>query len=216
MPIITSNNPIAIETNNNVPINLLLKTDKNYLKYKKILNYNNNELNSFSYEESLQLEKITYFQYYISLLKTKHSLFFSFNIKNKDYNSPIIKIFLFFFDFGLFLAINALFFNDSTLHRIYIEEGSFNFIYQLSQIIYSSIISTVITSLINYLALSENNILELKKEKTIFLLNANVTKTKIFLKVKFALFFFLSFLLLSLFLYYITCFCGIYTNTQIH
>ena len=36
------------------------------------------------------------------------------------------------------------------------------------------------------------------------------------LKVKFALFFIFAFILLLLFSYYITCFCGIYANTQIH
>ena len=216
IPIISSNNPIRIETNNKVTINSLLKKDEIYLKYKEILKLTDNELNSFSYNKSLIHDKRTCLKYYISLLKTKHSLFFSFNIKNKDYNSPIIKILLFFFDFCLFTVINALFFNDSTLHRIYLDEGSFNLIYQISQIIYSSIISTIISLLIKYLALSEKNILELKNEKKIGLLNTNISKTKQYLKVKFVLFFVLSFLLLFLFLYYITCFCGIYTNTQFH
>jgi len=36
------------------------------------------------------------------------------------------------------------------------------------------------------------------------------------IKCKLALFFILTFLLLILFLYYITCFCGIYINTQYH
>ena len=36
------------------------------------------------------------------------------------------------------------------------------------------------------------------------------------LKVKFGAFFFLSFIFLLIFLAYITCFCGIYKNTQIH
>ena len=36
------------------------------------------------------------------------------------------------------------------------------------------------------------------------------------LKINFALFFIITFILLLLFLYYITCFCGIYINTQTH
>ena len=36
------------------------------------------------------------------------------------------------------------------------------------------------------------------------------------LKRKFAFFFIISFVLLLGFMYYITCFCGIYENTQIH
>ena len=36
------------------------------------------------------------------------------------------------------------------------------------------------------------------------------------LKVKFTFFFIINFILLILFWYYVTCFCGIYRNTQIH
>ena len=36
------------------------------------------------------------------------------------------------------------------------------------------------------------------------------------LKIKFILFFIITFIILALFWYYITCFCGIYVNTQIH
>ena len=36
------------------------------------------------------------------------------------------------------------------------------------------------------------------------------------LKIKFFLFFVLSFILLFLFGFYISCFCGVYINTQIH
>ena len=36
------------------------------------------------------------------------------------------------------------------------------------------------------------------------------------LKTNFTLFFILTFILLLFFWYYITCFCGIYKNTQIH
>ena len=62
----------------------------------------------------------------------------------------ITKNFLFFFFFTLNLTVNALFFNDDTMHEIYIDEGKFNLIYQISQIIYSSIISGFADTLIKY------------------------------------------------------------------
>ena len=213
---ITSNDKNEEINNKENYIKSLLKTDKDYLKYKEILKYTDNELDSLSYLKALKHDKRTYIQYYLSLLKIKHPLLFSFNFKNKDYNSQIIKIFLFFFYFSLHMAINALFFTDSTMHKIYLDEGNFNFIYQISQIIYSSIISSVLSLLTEYLALTEINILELKKEKKIEILNLNAIKTKNSIKYKLALFFILTFLLLILFLYYITCFCGVYINTQYH
>ena len=94
-----------------------------------------------------------------------HPLVFSFYCYNTDYNSQIIKIFLFFFFFSVHLSINALFFNDDTMHEIYIDKGDFNFIYQISQIIYSSLISAVISIIIKYLSLSEQSIVEMKNEK---------------------------------------------------
>ena len=57
--------------------------------------YNDTELNSLSYKEALIIDKRNYFQYYLSLIKKKQILIFTFYITN-DYNSIIIKICLFF------------------------------------------------------------------------------------------------------------------------
>jgi len=84
----------------------------------EIMKYNDNELNLLSYKDALIYDNRTYFQYYLSSLKTKHLLVFSFYNSN-DYNSRIIKINLFLFTFAVNYTINALFFNDSTMHKIY-------------------------------------------------------------------------------------------------
>ena len=188
----------------------------NNLKRNNILEFNNTELNSLEYAEALKYDKRTFIQYYFSLLKSKHLLLFSFYCRNKDYNSQIIKMFLFFFFFSVHFAVNALFFNDGTLHKIYMDEGDFNFIYQISQIIYSSLISGVLNAIINYVALSEDQVLKIKSIKKLEEFNSEVKMVFRTLKIKFALFFIISFLLLFIFMYYITCFCGVYTNTQIH
>ena len=186
---------------------------KNYID---ILIYNEEELNELTYENALIYDKRTFLQYYFSLLKSGNLLIFAFYINNNDYNLQIIKIFLFFFFLSVDLMINALFFNDGTMHNIYESEGKFNLIYQIPQILYSTIISYIINSLIIYLSLIGRNISEIKKEKTKKDLNLKVKKIKRIVKIKFALFFIVSFLLLLFFSYYITCFCGIYINTQIH
>ena len=102
------------------------------------------------------------------------------------------------------------------MHTIFIEEGDYNFIYQIPKIIYSSLISSFINIIIKYLSLSEKSIIKFKREKNIEDLQNKEKELLKVLKIKFALFFLLSFLLLLIFMYYITCFCGIYTNTQIH
>ena len=121
------------------------------------------EINSFNYEKALKFDKRTYLQYYKSLIKTKHLLIFTFITKN-DYNSRIIKICLFLFYFCLLYTINSFFFQDDKIHKIYEEKGTFDFIYQIPQIIYSTIISAIIKFLINFLSLSDNKIISLKKK----------------------------------------------------
>ena len=159
----------------------------------KLNNYNNSELNNLDYKEALLYDKRTYFQYYFSLLKQEHILIFSFYCNSNDYNSQIIKIFLFFFFFSVHFFVNALFFDDDTIHRIFEDKGDFNFIYQIPQIIYSSLISEVINIIIKFLSLSENDILKVKGLKEIKILKSEFKKLFRILSIKFTFFLLLLF-----------------------
>ena len=181
----------------------------------KNIEYTDLELNYSSYEEALMMDKRTYIQYYLSLLRTNHLVIFCFFPQN-DYNSQIIKIFLFFFFFSVHFTVNALFFNDDTMHVIYKDEGKFNFIYQIPQIIYSALISGVINTIIKRLSLSSGDIIELKKEKNVEKIKEKEKEVLNKLRIKFILFFILVFIILVTFWYYITCFCGVYINTKLH
>ena len=192
-----------------------LNTQNKSLPDKQILDYKDFELNLMEYKDAIKSDKRTYFKYYISLLKIKNLLLFSF-WPLKDYNSRIIKMFLFFFFFSIHLTINALFFNDSTMHKIYEDDGSYNLIYQIPQLLYSSIISGVINGLIRYLSLSQNNIIKLKQEKEKDKLVEKKQNLLNYLQIKFIIFFSITFIILLFCWYYITCFCGIYVNSQIH
>ena len=116
-----------------------------------------------------------------------------------DYNVMSLKISLFIVSFSLYLSINAFFFNDDTMHKIYEESGVFNFIQQIPQILYSSIISSIINMLLKTLSLSEKDILKIKEEKDMI---ATVEKSKRIercIKIKIILFFIIS---LSLMLFF--------------
>ena len=182
--------------------------------YKNTIKYSDLELNNFTYEKAIKLDNRTFCQYYISLIRTKHLLIFTF-CNNKDNNSRIIKIILLFFTFAVNFSVNALFFSDSTMHQIYKDEGKYNLEYQIPQIIYCSLISSVIVSVSKMLALSEKNILRIKNAENPNLFKIYKSETNI-IKYKFIFFFVLIFILLLLFWYYIGCFCAIYRNTQIH
>jgi len=182
-------------------------------KIKNVMNYTDDEINSLSFCLALKLDKRTFCEYYISLLKTKHILINSF-IYNKDYNSKIIKIDLFFIEFTIFYTINALFFTDETMHKIY--KGDFNFLYQFSVTIYSSLISIVLTKPLEILALSNDEISDFKINNNF----VNIIKRKDLLNknliIKFVLYFTLSFIFLIFFWYYISMFCAVYNKTQLH
>ena len=110
------------------------------------------------------------------------------------------------------------FFDDETMHKIYVDEGKYNFLYRLPNLLYSTIISIIVGTILEYLALSENSIIEIKKSNNDNQRNIKlkVKKIKKCLKIKFILFYFLDFLFLLLFWYYISCFGVVYKNTQSH
>ena len=134
------------------------------------VNMNDQELNTLEYEKALIYDKRSYFQYYWSLLKKKHLILFTFYPQN-DYNLITLKISLFLLGFSLYFTINGFFFSDDSMHKVYVDRGIYNFVYQIPQILYSSIASAIINMILKNLSLSEKNIIELKQEKdeTIFL-----------------------------------------------
>ena len=190
-------------------------------KVKKIMLHKDDELNDMDYEEALRFDSRTYCEYYCSLIKTKNVLIYSF-FYNGDYNAKIIKIDLFFVGFVIFFTINALFFNDKTMHKIYEDKGKFQILYQLPQIIYSSLISLVIDTILKLLAITDGDLLKLKsekdKEEPINKIEMNQKEKNLNkkLKIKFSLYFIVSTIFLLFFWYYLSIFCTVYRNTQKH
>ena len=205
-----------ISTNNLINIKLKKNdTEEIINKTEKIMKLTKQEMNELPYKIALKIDKRTYCQYYISLLITKHNLISSF-YNNDDYNPKIIKINLFFLNFTISYIVNALFFTDNTMHKIYEDEDTFDVVYQIPKIVYSSLISAALNKILKLLALSNESILNLKANKSKkdiisrgAILNRNI-------KIKFILYFIISFIFLIFFWYYISMFCVIYRNTQIY
>ena len=182
-------------------------------KDNKTYYLNDQELNTLDYELALKLDKRTYFQYYFSLLKKKHLILFTF-LPTRDYNLFIIKFSLFLLAFSLYFSFNGLFFTDKTMHNLYVNNGGFNILYHLSQIIYSSVISALVNTILRNLSLSENNILKLKTEKTASNAIEKSKRIEKCLNAKMIIFYISSILLMGFFWYYVACFCAVYKNTQ--
>ena len=182
---------------------------------KKIIPYNDEELNNLDYKLALKYDTRKYCQYYLSLLKTKHILIFTF-CNNNDYNLKIIKIDLFLFNFAISYMVNALFFDDDTMHKIYKNKGAFDILDQLPQVVYSFLISSFFSFILELLALTEGVILELKKIKNKIEFNQRILKFNSTIKIKFLIYFIISSIFLLFFWYYLSMFCAIYVNTQFH
>ena len=176
-------------------------------------NMNDEELNSLEYEQALIYDKRTFFQYYWSLLKKDNLILFTF-LPTNDYNLISLKMTLFILSISLDATINAFFFTDDTMHAIHENNGEFDIIYQIPQILYSSVISTIINSLLQKLALSEDSFLALKQSKTYEKAVKDYESSKKCLIIKFIIFICLSFILMLFCWYYISIFCAVYINTQ--
>ena len=192
-----------IKRNSNLPFN-----KKEY----RVLN--DQELNTLKYELAIFLDKRTYFQYYWSLLKQKQLILFTFFLSN-DYNLLTLKISLFLISFCLYFTINGFFFTDETMHKVYEDNGSYDLLSKIPQILYSTIVSTIINMILKTLSLSEKSMLEIKEEKNKNIAIQKSEKAKNLLKCKFMIFFILSILFMGFFWYFISCFCAVFINTQI-
>ena len=101
------------------------------------------------------------------------------------------------------------------MHKIYVNKGSLSFLYQIPQILYSTIITAIINVLLKQLSLSETTILSIKKEKDLLSATNKSKKISKCFQFKFLFFFILNTILNVFFWYFISCFCAVYINTQI-
>ena len=170
-------------------------------------------MNSLSYEKALQFDKRGMIQIYCSILKNNHLIIFTF-FQNVDYNLRTIKISFFFVSIALYFAINCSFFNDNSMHKLFLDLGEYKILNQIPQMLYSVIVSSFISFLLKTISLSGKKILLLKSltdYKTTLIKAVHIEKCE---KLKIILFYFISFVFLSVFWYFVACFCAVYVNTQ--
>jgi len=188
------------------------KIDK--LELEKYKSYSDYELNIISFDEAMVIDKRAFFQLYFSLVKLKNILIFTFNNK-KDYNPYAIKICLFLFMLVFLIFANALFFNDSTMHEMYIN-NKYSLSYFFPQIIYAIIVYSIINDILKIYSLSQKDILEIKHVENKTILNAKVVNAVKCLNTKFVCFFIFSFIFLFSFWIYLSSFCAVYKKIQIY
>ena len=100
------------------------------------------------------------------------------------------------------------------MHKIYESQGNLSFLSHIPNILYSTIISSFINIIIKFLALSDKDMIRIKKIRNKEIALKESTKLVKILKIKFSLFFIISFIFLIFFWYFIAAFCAVYKNTQ--
>jgi hypothetical protein len=177
--------------------------------------FNDFELNTMNYKDALEKDKRSYFEYYLSLIRTKHPLIFSF-FPIQDFNIFIIKICIFFLSFSINYAFNTIFFDFTVIHNIYENEGNYDLVYLLPKIFYSFIISYIIIIIVKFFSLPERDIIIIKNEKTVSQAKEKVPKVERCVIIKNICYFIISIAFLIIFWYYLSSFGALYKNSQVH
>ena len=176
--------------------------------------YNDYEINNLDYELAILYDKRTFCEYYISLLKIKHPIIFSF-CPIRDYNMMMIKICIFSLSFSVYYVINLEFFNLKVIHKLYEDEGKYDFKYFLPKVVLAFIICNFINIITKLIFLSERNILEIKKQTKFLEANNIASKVKRKIFIKCIIFFIIGILFQILFWFVLSSFGSVYQNSQV-
>ena len=128
----------------------------------------------------------------------------------------IIKIDLLCLSLSYYYFINTLFFDENTIHKIYEDEGIYNFIYLAPFISYSFLISHTLSLISKYIFLSERNLYDIKRQERIEKVVHKMERAKRCIIIKYITFFCLGSIFLIFFWYYLSSFGAVYQNTQVY
>ncbi|MBO6243132.1 MAG: BspA family leucine-rich repeat surface protein [Clostridia bacterium] len=176
--------------------------------------YDDFELNELPYEEAVQLDHRSCWRVYLSFLRREHRIIFTFFVCN-DYNLIPVKLSRFIFLLATDMAMNVFFFSDATMHKIFLNYGKYNFVQQIAQILYSSILSQIIEVFLCFLSLTDSQMYEIKD---LTFNSKNIKQIKeafAYMKRKLFFYWLFTFICFLGYWYIVAVFCAVYVNTQI-
>ena len=176
--------------------------------------YDDFELNDMPYEEAVKYDHRSCFWVYLSLIKREHRIIFTFLVC-RDYNLIPVKLSRFIFLLSTDMTMNVFFFSDSSMHKIFLNYGKYNFIQQIPQVIYSTIVSQIIEVFLCYLSLTDKHIYEIKNLKYNSKNKREIIDAFKCMKKKLFYYFLITFIFFLGYWYIVAVFCAVYTNTQI-
>jgi hypothetical protein len=124
----------------------------------------NYELNALSYEAALDLDHRKFLDMYWYLLRREHIIIFTF-VGWNDFNLFSLKLSKLFLTICSDMAFNVFFFSDESMHKIYTSGGEHDFVGQIAQMVYSTIISQLLQIYVEYLIMTDSQYYYLKELK---------------------------------------------------
>ena len=112
----------------------------------------------------------------------------------------------FIFSLATDIAMNVFFFSDVTMHTQFVNYGKYNFVQQIPQIIYSTILSQI--SLTDSHIYKIKNLEINKKNKKLILEEFECIKTKLIF------YFIFTFIFFGFYWYAVAVFCAVYYNSR--
>ena len=113
------------------------------------------------------------------------------------------------------MALNVFFFSDESMHKVFLNYGKYNFIQQIPQIVYTTIVSQLIEVFLCYLSLTDKYIYKIKNLTKNNNNKNDILKVIKYMKIKLIIFFIFTSIFFGLYWYIITSFCAVYENTQV-
>ena len=172
------------------------------------------ELNDLEYEEAVKYDHRSFFRVYFSLIKREHRIIFTFFVC-RDYNLIPVKLSRFIFLLATDMVMNVFFFSDATMHKIFLSYGKYNFVQQIPQIIYSTILSQIIEVFLCFLSLTDTHMYEIKELKLNSKNKDEIIDAFKCMKKKLFYYFLITFIFFLGYWYIVAVFCAVYENTQI-
>jgi len=102
------------------------------------------------------------------------------------------------------------------MYRKYVGEEDFTFIQKIPQLLFTLIVSHIIEVILCSLSMTDTNIYEIKSLPKDEKNNKKIVDIIDCMKKKITAFFIVTFFLFLFYWYFISAFCALYQNTQVH
>jgi hypothetical protein len=184
-------------------------------KKTQIYDYENDELNELPFKRARKYDKRGFCKYYWNILMFSHIILNVF-FRHNDYNLFTVKLGLLFMTFPINLTFNIFFYTNKNIKLNY--EQALNdlsgFWSNIANTVYSSLLSSTLLIMLKFICLTHNSVRVLRKFRDVEFARKKSVCVLRCIKIRVVIYYILSFAFLSIFGYYVLCFCAIFENTQ--